>query len=89
MAYDTPAAAPVPGSDKLLRVVIDRAADFAILTPEDRVAGRAEEERRVITAEGRAIDERWQMRKSLGQLDAIHPEDRDAKPWLRPAGGSL
>lgn len=99
MADDSPAAAPAPGSDELLRVVIESATDFAIFsmdpsglvtgwntgaerllgysesemlgrsadaifTPEDRVAGKAEEERRVATAEGRAIDERWQMRKN-------------------------
>jgi PAS domain S-box-containing protein len=97
MANDPPRP-PVPGSDELLRIVMESATDFAIFstdlsglvtgwntgaermlgfteaemighsadvifTPEDRIAGAAEEERRIATAEGRAEDERWQIRK--------------------------
>jgi len=34
-----------------------------IFIPEDREAGAADEERRVATADGRALDERWHQRK--------------------------
>ncbi len=97
MAND-PRLPPVPGSDELLRIVIESATDFAIFsmdrqglvtswntgaerllgyseaemlgqsadvifTPEDQAAGIAGLERRVASAEGRAEDDRWQMRK--------------------------
>ncbi len=100
MANDPPkdTAAPVPGSDELLRLVIESATDFAIFsadpaglvtswntgaerllgfseaemfgrsadvifTAEDRAAGVPEQERSTAIAEGRAEDERWQVRK--------------------------
>lgn len=91
-------AAPVPGSDELLRLVIESATDFAIFsldptglvtswntgaerllgfteaemfgqsadvifTTEDRLAGVPDQERRTAIAEGRAEDDRWQVRK--------------------------
>ncbi|MGF1627659.1 MAG: sensor histidine kinase [Alphaproteobacteria bacterium] len=91
-------AAGAPGSDELLRLVVESATDFAILatdpagcvtswnigaervlgftedeilgvsadiifTPEDRLAGIPDEERRLALADGRALDERWTMRK--------------------------
>jgi len=87
-----------PGSDELLRLVVESAIDFAIFstdpnglvtswnagaervlgyaeneiigrmadvifTPEDRAAGIPDQERRQASAQGRAEDERWTMRK--------------------------
>jgi PAS domain S-box-containing protein len=88
----------VPGSDELLRLIIESATDFAIFSmdpkglltswnsgaervlgyaedeilgrtadaifmPEDRAAGVPEQERLQASANGRAEDERWAMRK--------------------------
>jgi two-component system CheB/CheR fusion protein len=42
--------------------IIGRSAEL-IFTPEDRAAGAAQEEMREARTEGRALDERWHMRK--------------------------
>lgn len=98
MASDLPASRPAPGSDELLRLMVESAVDYAIFTTDpagmvtswnsgaERVLGyteaeimgqtadvlyppegggirAAEEERRLALQDGRAEDDRWQMRK--------------------------
>jgi PAS domain S-box-containing protein len=47
--------------------IVGRTADV-IFTPEERAAGAADEERRRALADGRAEDERWQVRKDRSRF---------------------
>src|SRR3954469_5648268 len=60
-----------PGAERLLGYaesdIVGQTSDV-IFPPEDRARGAAEEERRRALADGRAEDERWQVRKDGSQF---------------------
>jgi PAS domain S-box-containing protein len=78
-----------PGAAKIFGFSEDEmiGADVrTIYTPEDREAGQAEVEMRTAEAEGRAVDERWHVKKGGGAVLGRRPGDAAHGRRRRDAG---